>query len=135
MSASKYDFSIEQGTSFKMVLRLKNNDGTPMDINGWCARLIWKTNNNITQIFSTENVDFEIYKFTLDPSDSSITLLIPANTTNNLSFNSAKYDLELQTSTPLYTPQGGNHTTRILFGVINIVKRFSGNKDLLDCSL
>jgi hypothetical protein len=135
MSASKYDFNIEQGTSFKMVLRLKNDDGTPMDINGWCARLIWKTSNNITQIFSTENIDFEIYKFILDPSDSSITLLIPANTTNTFNFNSARYDLELQTSTPLYAPEGGNHTTRILFGVINIVKRFSGNKDLLDCSL
>lgn len=47
MAASKYDFSIEQGTSFKLSLRYKDAAGVPIDLTGWCARLIWKTNGEI----------------------------------------------------------------------------------------
>ena len=56
MAASKYDFSIEQGSSFKLSLVYKDDNNNPIDLTNWCARLIWKTNTNITQTFSTENI-------------------------------------------------------------------------------
>ena len=63
MPASKYDFSIEQGTSFKLALIYKDNTGTPIDITDWCSRLIWTTDEGNVQVFSTSNVDYSIYKF------------------------------------------------------------------------
>jgi hypothetical protein len=133
MAASKYDFSIEQGSSFKIIMTFKKDDGSLLDITGWCARLTWRTNTNVTQVFTSNNVDYSVYKFILDEENSRMTLLIPASTTNNFNFNSAKYDLELQSPDTLYSPDGGNYTMRVIFGVVTIIKRFSRTEDLLDC--
>ena len=134
MAATKYDFSIEQGSSFRMSLVYKDENGSIIDLTNWCARLTWKTNTNITQSFSTENIDFSVYKFTIEPLLGKLTLLIPSSTTNSLAFNTAKYDLELQSDDDLYVG-GGKYTIRLLFGTINIIKRFSQSSTLLDCSL
>lgn len=132
MAATKYDFSIEQGSSFRMSLVYKDENGSAIDLTNWCARLTWKTNTNITQNFSTENLDFSVYKFTIEPLIGKLTLLVPASTTNGFLFNTAKYDLELQSDDDLYSG-GGKYTIRLLFGTINIVKRFSQSSTLLDC--
>ena len=132
MAASKYDFTIEQGTSFKISLIYKDNAGNPIDLTGWCARLIWKTNTNITQTFSSDNIDYNVYKFTIDDVEGKLTLMMPSSTTNSFSFNTAKYDLELQSPDDLYAG-GGKYTTRLLFGTVNIVKRFSQAQQPLNC--
>lgn len=134
MAASKYDFSIEQGSSFKLSLTYKDKNKTPIDISNWCARLLWVTNNNITQIFTTENNDASLYSFTIDGFNGNITLLIPAHITNDFNFNTAKYDLELRSDDDLYAG-GGKQTTRILYGTITITKRFSQSNTLLSCNL
>lgn len=133
MAASKYDFSIEQGSSFKLSLTYKDKNNTIIDISNWCARLLCVTNNNTTQIFTTENNDPSLYSFTIDGSNGNITLLIPANVTNNFNFNTAKYDLELQSDDDLYSG-GGKQITRILYGIITITKRFSQSNTLLSCN-
>lgn len=38
MAASKYDFSIEQGTSFRLAITYKDKDKNPIDITNYCAR-------------------------------------------------------------------------------------------------
>ncbi len=134
MAASKYDFAIEQGTSFKISLIYKDANGDPINLTNWCARLIWKTNTNTTFVFSSENPDYNVYKFQIDEPAGKLTLMIPANTTNSFNFNTAKYDLELQSPDDLYAG-GGRYTTRLLFGIVNIVKRFSQNNDILECSI
>lgn len=133
MAASKYDFKIEQGSSFKFSLIYKDANGDPVDLTNWCARLIWKTNTGSTQIFSTENLDYSIYKFTIDPLNGKLTFLLPSSTTNNFTFNTAKYDLELSSPDELYLG-GGQYTVRILFGTILIVKRFSQSNSALECA-
>jgi hypothetical protein len=132
MAASKYDFSIEQGSSFKISLIYKDANGVPVNLTGWCARLIWKTNTNITQIFSSDNIDYNVYKFTIDDIQGKLTLMMPSSTTNSFNFNTAKYDLELQSPDDLYAG-GGKYTTRLLFGAVNIVKRFSQAQQPLNC--
>lgn len=133
MSASKYDFSIEQGTSFKLSLIYKDQNGNPINLTNWCARLTWKTNTNMTQVFLSSNTDYSVYKFSIDPIAGKLSLMIPANTTNGFNFGNCKYDLELQSPDDLYNG-GGKYTTRLLFGTINIVKRFSQSGQILDCS-
>lgn len=132
MAASKYDFSIEQGSSFRLSIIYKDSNGNPIDLTNWCARLSWNTNTNILQAFTTENVDYSIYKFTIEPAIGKLTLLLPASTTNALAFNTAKYDLELQSDDDLYNG-GGKSIIRILYGTILLVKRFSKSTELLDC--
>lgn len=132
MAASKYDFSIEQGTSFKLSLIYKDSGGIPINLSGWCARLVWKTNTNITQIYSSDNTDHSLYKFTIDDANGKLTLMIPSSTTNSFGFNTAKYDLELQSPDDLYAG-GGKYSTRLLYGVVNIVKRFSSNNTNIEC--
>lgn len=133
MAASKYDFKIEQGSSFKFSLIYKDANGDPVDLTNWCARLIWKTNTGSTQIFSTDNLDYSIYKFTIDPLNGKLILLLPSSTTNAFNFNTAKYDLELSSPDELYLG-GGEYITRILFGTILIVKRFSQSNNALECA-
>jgi hypothetical protein len=133
MAASKYDFAIEQGTSFKISLIYKDADGNPVNLTNWCARLIWKTNTNMTQVFSSDSTDYGVYKFIIDPIVGKLTLMIPSVTTNSFAFNSAKYDLELQSPDDLYGG-GGKYTTRLLFGTVSIVKRFSQSTSQLECN-
>jgi hypothetical protein len=133
MAASKYDFSIEQGTSFRIALIYKDSEGNPINLTNWCARLIWKTNNGTTQTFSTDNLDYSVYKFIIDEAAGKLTLLIPADTTNGFNFTIAKYDLELQSPDDLYDG-GGKYTIRLLFGTINLAKRNSQSVIALDCN-
>lgn len=135
MSAGKYDFSIEQGTSFKWSLVYKDNNGNPVDLTNWCARIVWKNNLNETQTFLSDNLDLNQYKFRIDGVNGKIVFQLPASITNNFNFNSAKYDLELQSPDDLYANGGGNYTIRILSGTITIVKRFSQNNSNLECIL
>lgn len=132
MSAQKYDFPIEQGTSFRLALTYKDKDGNIVDLTDWCARLIWQTNTGVTQVFTTENTDLSLYSFTIDGSNGKLIFLLPASITNSFNFSLAKYDLELRSPEDLYEG-GGKYTTRILFGTINIVKRFSQAGSEIDC--
>ena len=133
MAASKYDFDIEQGSSFKLSLIYKDSNKIPINLTGWCARLVCTTNANSTLIFSSTNLDYAIYKFQIDEPNGKLTLLLPSETTNTFAFKSAKYDFELQSPDDLYAG-GGKYTTRILYGVINIIPRFSNSSQNLSCT-
>ena len=134
MPASKYDFTIEQGTSFKLSLVYKDSQGNAMDLTNWCARLIWTNSYGITQTFITTNTDFSIYKFTIEPSNGRLVLMIPPETTNTFNFNRAKYDLELQSDDDFYSG-GGKDIIRLLYGTITISQRYSDSDELLECDI
>lgn len=133
MSAGKYDFKIEQGTSFTLSFIYKDSNSNPINLTGWCGRLVWKTNAGDTEIFSTENTNYSLYKFVIDNLNGRLTFQLPASITNNLSFSTAKYDLELQSPADLYVG-GGKYTTRLLSGTITIVKRYSQETSNLECA-
>ena len=132
MSAAQYDFSIEQGSSFRLSLVYKDSNGAAIDITNWCARLIWKTNSNLTQTYSSGNADVSNYKFTIDGPNGKLLLEFPATTTNGFDFTSAKYDLELQSDNDFYS-SGGKYTIKLLFGNASIVKRYSKSTTVLGC--
>lgn len=133
MAASKYDFSIEQGSSYRLSLVYKDDQDNIIPLTDYCARLVWKTNNGSSQTFHTTDSPNNDYKFYLDEPEGRIVLLLSADFTNSLSFSSAKYDLELKSPQDLYT-EGGKYTIRLLYGTINIVKRFSQTTDNMSCS-
>lgn len=133
MGAGKYDFNIEQGTSFTLSLVYKDNIGNPVDLTNWCARLIWKTNTGVIDTFSTETIN-PIYRFDIDEPNGKLIIQFPASVTNNFNFSTAKYDLELQSDDDLYSG-GGKYTTRILYGTVTLIKRFSQTNIVLECDL
>lgn len=133
MSASQYDFSIEQGSSFNISIIYKDSDGNAIDITDWCARLVWKTSSNTTQTFVSDNTDKENYSFEIEGSLGKITLRFPASTTNSFDFSTAKYDLELQSDEDHYQ-DGGRFTTRLIYGTISISKRYSKSSNALECN-
>jgi len=132
MSAAQYDFEIEQGSSFRISIVYKDDSNNIIDITNWCARLIWKTNTNITTEFTSENTDLAKYKFSIDGTAGKLTLEFPAITTNGFDFSSAKYDLELQSDDDFYS-EGGKYTLKILYGNVKIIKRYSKSTEILDC--
>ena len=136
MSAAQYDFEIEQGSSFRISWIYKDSNGSVIDISDWCGRLTWKTNTNTVSIYSTTNVDYTLYKFSLDGPNGKLTLEFPSSTTNGFDFTNAKYDLELQSDEDHYASGtgGGKFTTRLLFGTVTINKRFSKSTTALDCT-
>ena len=130
MAAGKYDFTIEQGSSFKLSLIYKDSSEIPINITGWCARLIWTTSKGTVQVFSTTNVDYTLYKFTITGAEGKLLLQFPASVTNNFLFDSAKYDLELESPSAMYTG-GGKEIIRLIFGGVKIIRRNSDT--LLSC--
>jgi hypothetical protein len=131
MAAAKYDFNIEQGSSYTLTFIYKNREGTPINITNWCARMLLTTSDNQTITYSTGNANSD-YKMTLDGVNGKIVLMIPATATNNFTFKSAKYDLELESNDVFYT-QGGTYVTRVLFGTIAVIKRNSKNSTNMEC--
>lgn len=140
MAAANYNFMIERGTSFRLSLIYKDSNENPINITNWCARLVMKTrylspskkNLSSTKTYVTTNIDHSLYKFYIDGPEGKLTLLLPANTTNNFDFDNAMYDLELQSDDDFYN-NGGSYTIRLLYGVITIKQRNSGSENILDC--
>lgn len=133
MSSSQYNFPIDQGSSFSLVLINKDKDGNIVDLTGYCARFIMTTSTGNTYIFNTENTDYTAYKFFIESNLGKISLLIPASVTNSYLFDNATYDLEIQSPNDHYI-DGGKYTERIMHGIITINKRFSKSSTLLDCN-
>lgn len=131
MAAAEYNFTIEQGSSFTISFTYKDSTNTVVNISNWCARIIMTTSDNQTITYSSGTTSSD-YKMTLDGPNGQITLLLPALTTNNFTFKTAKYDLELESDDVLYSG-GGNYTNRILYGTITIIKRSSHNSTVLEC--
>jgi hypothetical protein len=132
MPATKYDFNIEQGSSFEFMLNYKAPDGSSFNLTDWCARLTWRTNKRELYSFFTNNEDLENYKFVIIPEEGRLILQLPASVTNNFQFQSAKYDLELQSPVNIYE-NGGKKVERVLYGTINIISRFSQNPEVTTC--
>lgn len=132
MAASRYDFAIDQGSTFRLSLIYKDANKQVINLTGWCARLIWKTNLNQTFGFVTTNYDHSQYKFTIDGINGHIDLVIPAIITNDYNFQYAKYDMELQSPDSL-SPNTGEYTTRILFGDIKINPRYTASNIEMGC--
>lgn len=131
MSAAKFDFSMDQGSSFKLAFVYKDADLNVVDLTDWCARLVWKTNKGDISTFESGNDD-QNYKFTIDGPNGKVQLLIPSDVTNAYDFTVAQYDLELQSPDDFYA-SGGKYTVRVMYGVITLVKRESKTTTALDC--
>ena len=124
MPASRYDFTVEQGSSYQIVFIYKDANKNPVDLTDWCARVVWKTNTGLIQEFSSTNNDLAQYTFSLNQNPGEIRFVLPATTTRTFDFASANYDLDLQ-SPDDFSNGGDKYVTRILYGTVTIIQRAS----------
>lgn len=118
--ADIYDFSIEAGNIFEVTFNYTDEDGVPINLNNYCVFFRWLSDTGIEENFSstTSTIDYQI----ITGSDGSIKIVIPAKTTQNYSYATATYDLEIQTPNETYTGSGFE-VVRLLTGTINFIQK------------
>ena len=130
MAAGIYNFTIEQGTTFRRTFKYKDSNGDAIDLINHdvsmdirpsidsSTTILDVTEVQGTRIDGTTTVDtkFSITSASLGATANEINLVIDADTTASMSFDSAVYDIEIaDNSTPKVV-------TRILQGKIKLSK-------------
>lgn len=124
MSAGRYSFSIDQGSTFKLGVQYLDSNSTPINLTNYSARMQIRsdyadnTNTLYTTISSSVDADGTgLYLNGLNGdqplSSGSIGIIISAEKTTSMSFCEAYYDLELTS---------GSYVTRILEGGVILNK-------------
>jgi len=105
MAAGKYNFTIEQGTTFSRTFTWKDNSNNPINLTGYTAKLEIKDfKGNLLETLTSGS------GITLGGSSGTIAVSIAAVVTTTFTFDSARYDLKM-------TDASGN-VTRLLEGVV-----------------
>ena len=135
MPAAEYSFVIEKGTSFVISFEYKDDTNIPINISNWCARIRWIEDQEtpVIRTFTTTTRNND-YEFTIDPLLGKVVLKFSASFTASFTFNSAKYDFELQEPNDLYSG-GGKKIFRILQGNISLLSRNVPGDDSFSCSI
>ena len=107
MAAANYDLYVEQGATFELSIVWKDDEGTPIDITGYSARLQIRKTYTSDPVISLTNGD----GITLGGVTGSIDILIDADATEAIEIRRGRYDLELEFA---------GVVTRLIEGVVEI---------------
>lgn len=130
MAAGNYNFTIEQGTTFKRTFKYKDSEGNPIELKDHDINMdIRSSIDSPTTILDirelkailpdgneTDNTFFKVTSASLGAKANEINLTIDADTTASMSFDTAVYDIEISDN---QTPKV---VTRILQGKIKLSK-------------
>jgi len=131
MAAGNYNFTIEQGTTFKRTFKYKDANGDAIELKDHDVNMDIRSSvaSSITILdirkndpalkedgTSANNTFFTITSASLGAKANEINLTIDADTTASMSFDTAVYDIEIQDD------QSPKVVTRILQGKIKLSK-------------
>ena len=125
MSAGRYSFTIEQGTTFQLELIYKDSNQTPVDLTGYSGRMQLRPTVDSTTVYLTlssslnadgTGLNFSGSSGTNPPSSGSIGIYIASCTSSLLNFTSAYYDLEI------YSGSNCPYTVRLIEGQVQLSK-------------
>ena len=108
--AGIYDFTLEQGATFKLELEWIDNNDAPVNLTGYTARMqirYKKKTGDLATSLTTENGLITLY-----PDTGVIELEIEATETEILSIGKSVYDLELESADGI--------VYRVMEGVVTI---------------
>ncbi len=125
MSAGRYSFTIEQGATLDFELAYKDSNNNPIDLTGYQGRMQLRPSvgSDIKYITLSSSLDpdgtglnFSGSDGLNPPTSGTIGIFISANSSSQLDFGEAIYDLELATGSvyPI--------VTRLLEGQIQLSK-------------
>jgi len=116
MAAGIYNFTIEQGATFRRTFKYKNSEGTAINLSGHAVRMQLRTSINATDtiisLTETQNTNDSVITVG-GASNNEIEVVISATDTAAMSFDTAVYDLEIELS---------QEVTRLLQGKVKLSK-------------
>ena len=127
MAAGKYSFTIEQGTTHEFEIQWKDSSGDPVDLSEYVATMQIRESIGGTNYLSLSSslsgtqpevsgaafINMSGSNGTTPLSSGSIGIYIGHEVTNNFTFSSAVYDIELTND---------NHRSRLLEGKVKLSK-------------
>jgi hypothetical protein len=125
MSAGRYSFTIEQGTTFQLELIYKDSNQTPINLTGYSGRMQLRPTVDSTTVYLTlssslnadgTGLNFSGSSGTNPPSSGSIGIYIASCTSSLLNFTNAYYDLEI------YSGSNCPYTVRLIEGQVQLSK-------------
>jgi hypothetical protein len=125
MSAGRYSFTIEQGTTFQLELIYKDSNQTPINLTGYSGRMQIRPTVDSTTVYLTlssslnadgTGLNFSGSSGTNPPSSGSIGIYIASCTSSLLNFTNAYYDLEI------YSGSNCPYTVRLIEGQVQLSK-------------
>lgn len=91
--ATFHDIRMDQGAKFELTIQAQNADKTAKDLTGYDARMqIRETVDSLTTLLTASTGDGRI---TINAPGGIVMVRIGADVTSALTFNTAKYDLEV----------------------------------------
>jgi len=120
MSAGRYSFTIEQGSTLNLELQYKDASGNPIDLTDYSGRMQIRPSTSSPTVYislsSSLNADGTGLNFsgsngTTPPSSGSIGVYISATSSSMLNFDTGVYDLEIAS---------GSFVSRILEGQVKL---------------
>ena len=119
MAAGTYNFTIEQGATFRRTFKYKNAEGTPINLSSHAVRMQLResidSNSTIIHLSETENATNGSKITVTGGSSNEIIVLITASATSAMNFNQAVYDLEIEENDT-------GTVTRLLQGKVKLSK-------------
>lgn len=122
MAAGKYSFIIEQGATFNIQLDWTDGNGDPIDLTGYHARMQLRPTVESSDVILSLSSSLDVSGSgiflrgsanDLPLTSGSIGIYIAADTSQNLDFNEAYYDLEIVS---------GATVTRLVEGKVKLSK-------------
>jgi hypothetical protein len=125
MSAGKYSFVIEQGSTVNFEIQYRDSNNNPVDLTNYSGRMQIKSgyadSNPTTYITLSSSLatdgtglNFSGSNGTTPPTSGSIGIYISAVSSSVFTFNSAYYDLEIYS---------GSAATRLIEGQVRLSKQ------------
>lgn len=103
--ATKANLVIDQGSTYSVEIQLSDQNGDPLDLNGYAA------NAQIRKWYSS-STPAAVFNANINSYSSSITLTLTANQTSNLVAGRYVYDVE--------TTSPANTISRLVEGIITV---------------
>lgn len=97
MAAVKYDITIEQGTTFSLILSLKKPNKLPIDLTGYTGKC--QIRKVIPSSEETEVVAEPVFALLEPATEGKFSLTLSDDITSSLDFHTAEYDVILQDGT------------------------------------
>jgi hypothetical protein len=125
MSAGKYNFIIEQGTTFKLEIQYKDSGSVPIDLTGYNARMQIRPSIASSTVYLTLSSSLNSDGTGINMSGSngstpltsgSLGIYISSCTSSALNFDQAYYDLEI------YSGSSCPYTVRLIEGRVQLSK-------------
>ena len=125
MSAGRYSFTIEQGATLDFELAYKDSDNNPIDLTDYQGRMQIRPSVGSDTVYLTLSSSLDADGTGLNfsgsdglnpPTSGTIGIFISANSSSQLDFGEAVYDLELATGSDFPV------VTRLLEGQVKLSK-------------